>query len=135
MRRVRTTAVTLALVAASAACTPALDALQARRDKSDAIVPDSSARALSCVADGAAKAGARVTEQRFDPETGVSDIVLAFAPSDATGPEFHAWYEFSARDGKTTRVVYTLDAVDPHRDAARERALAPIRGCGGDAVH
>ncbi len=73
-------------------------------------------------------------ETKLDAELPVLEVAVSIPASDATGPEFKAWYEFSPRDGRNARVVYAFDAVAPHRDAARTLVLAPIRACGGDAA-
>lgn len=115
------------------ACSPTLDSLRARRDKLDAIIPSSASAAAACVNDSATRAGARVENTYYDAELAISEVVLTFSATDASGPEFSAWYEFSPRDGKNARVVYSFDAKEPHRAAAQALALAPIKACGGDA--
>lgn len=114
------------------ACSPTLDSLRARRDKLDAIIPSSASAAAACVNDSATRAGARVEKTNYDAELAISEVVLSFNTAEASGPEFNAWYEFSPRDGKSARVVYTFDAQEPHRAAAQALALAPIKACGGD---
>ena len=117
------------------ACSPTLDTLRARRDKLEAIIPSSASAAAACVNDAATRAGARVENTYYDAELAISEVVLIFSATDTSGPEFSAWYEFSPRDGKSARVVYSFDARELHRAAARALALAPIKACGGDANH
>lgn len=115
-----------------AACSPTLDSLRARRDKLEAIIPSSASAAASCITDAATRSGATVEKTNYDAELAVSEVVLTFAATDGR-PEFNAWYELTPRDGKAARVVYSLDAQEPHREAAGAAALGPIKACGGDA--
>lgn len=128
---------TSALVACVAlglpACSPTLDTLRARRDKLEAIIPSSASAAASCINDAATRTGARVENTHYDAELALSEVVLTFNATEASGPEFNAWYELSPRDGKNARVVYSFDAQEPHRATAHALALAPIKTCGGDA--
>lgn len=117
-----------------AACSPTLDSLRARRDKLDATIPSSASAAAACVNDSATRAGARVENTNYDAELAISEVVLTFGATDTSGPEFSAWYEFSPRDGKNARVVYSFDAREPYRAAAHARALEPVKACGGDAA-
>lgn len=115
------------------ACSPTLDALRARRDKFDAIVPSSASAAAACISDAATRSGATVEKTSYDAELAVSEVVLTFAATDGSGPAFDAWYELTPRDGKSARVVYSFDAQDPHREAAGALVLGPVKACGGDA--
>jgi hypothetical protein len=115
------------------ACSPTLDALRARRDKRDAIVPSSASAAATCIADAATRAGAQLEKSYYDAELAVTEVVVTFAATDTGGPAFSAWYELTPRDGKAARVVYSFDAQDPHREVAGAITLGPIKACGGDA--
>ncbi|MBX9629859.1 MAG: hypothetical protein K2X67_04985 [Burkholderiales bacterium] len=109
-----------------------MDSLRARRDKLEAIIPSSASAATSCITDAATRSGATVEKTNYDAELAVSEVVLNFASTDGQ-PAFNAWYELTPRDGKAARVVYSLDAQVPHREAASSTALGPIKACGGDA--
>jgi hypothetical protein len=115
-------------------CTPALDNLRGRPDREEAMVPTSAALAATCVADSAARAGGEILETNDDPELYSSFIIVRYKKSEGGGPEFNAWYQFSPRDGKNARVVYTFDAGTPYRSAAREVVLGPIVACAGSPV-
>lgn len=126
--------VTGLIVIALGACTPTLDNLRGRPDREEAIVPTSAALAATCVADSAARAGGEILETNEDPELTSSFIIVRYKKSDGGGPDFNAWYQFSPRDGKNARVVYTFDAAAPYRPAARELVLAAIKACAGGPV-
>jgi hypothetical protein len=130
----RAVALAGSILFAMAACTPAVDSLKARRDKEEAIVPGSAGHASTCVADAVERAGGSVLLVRIDPEMPVTEVAASYRASGTTGPEFRAWYEFSARDGTSARVVYSFDAADQYRQAARSVVLAPVRTCGGDSA-
>jgi hypothetical protein len=115
-------------------CTPALDNLRGRPDREEAIVPTSAALAATCVADSAARAGGEILETDEDPELTSSFVIVRYKKSEASGPDFNAWYQFSPRDGKNARVVYTFDAATPYRPAARDVVLGPIKACAGGPV-
>ena len=115
------------------ACSPTLDTLRARRDKTEATVPSSAATAASCIADAATRAGAQLEKSHYDAELGVAEVVVAFPATETGGPAFNGWYEITPRDGKAARVVYTLDAPEPRRAVASAIALGPITACGGEA--
>lgn len=123
------TAVMLLLMA----CSPTLDALRARRDKMEAIVPSSAAAAASCIADAATRAGAQLEKSYYDAELAVAELVVVFPAGDTGGPAFNARYEITPRDGKAARVVYAFDAQEPQREAAGAIALGPVTTCGGAA--
>jgi hypothetical protein len=86
------------------------------------------------VADSAARAGGEILETNEDPELTSSFIIVRYKKSDGGGPDFNAWYQFSPRDGKNARVVYTFDAAAPYRPAARDVVLGPIKACAGGPV-
>jgi hypothetical protein len=115
-------------------CTPALDNLRGRPDREEAIVPTSAALAATCVADSAARAGGEILETNEDPELTSSFIIVRYKKFEGGGPDFNAWYQFSPRDGKNARVVYTFDAAAPYRPAARDVVLGPIKACAGGPV-
>jgi len=121
-------------ILANAACSPAVDALRARRDKEEALVSGSVGPASACVADAAERAGARILETKHDIELGITELAVSFPKAPSGGTEFNAWYEFSPRDGRSARVVHTFDAAVPDRDAARQRALGPLATCGAGTV-
>jgi len=115
-------------------CTPALDNLRGRPDREEAIVPTSAALAATCVADSAARAGGEILETNEDPELTSSFIIVRYKKFEGGGPDFNACYQFSPRDGKNARVVYTFDAATPYRPAARDVVLGPIKACAGGPV-
>ena len=115
-------------------CTPTLDNLRGRPDREEAVVPTSAALAATCVADSAARTGGEILETNEDPELTSSFIIVRYKKSEGAGPEFNAWYQFSPRDGKNARVVYTFDAATPYRAAARDVVLGPIKACAGGPV-
>lgn len=125
----RVTATAGLIFLAMGGCTPALDNLRGRPDREEAIVPTSAALAATCVADAASRSGGEILETSWDPELTSSFIIVRYKKSDVSGPDFNAWYQFSPRDGRNARVVFTFDATAPYRPAARDVVLGPIKAC------